>query len=541
MLLHQMLDQASAAGPGRPALVQGDHHWDYACLNKTSHQVCAWITGAGLHPGARVALYLDKRFEWVAAFFGAIHAGAIAVPVNPGLKPSQVRHILDDAEATLLVTSEGRLASLRSDPRLRESLSRLQHVLLVDHAPESRARPDDAPPLASPGIHRWSSITSAAASKSLPLAGATEKDPALILYTSGSSGFPKGVLFSHRNVIAGTESVCDYLALQPDDRLVAALPFSFDYGLNQLLSAIRSGASCLLVNYLTPASLLCEAACLRATGFAGVPTLWQALADEIWPPELAQNLRYLTNSGGALPRSTLERLRERAPKARVFLMYGLTEAFRSTFLAPEHLDDKPGSIGKAVPNAEVAVVRPDGSLCDPGEHGELVHRGPFVALGYWNNPAATAQRFRPWPLQPSQQPAPETAVWSGDTTYCDDQGFIYFVGRTDEQIKVSGYRISPTEVEACLSEQPGVGSVVALGVPDTVLGQAIAVVLEAASATIKLEDLRASCRRDLPSHMQPRFWYLLDQALPRTAHGKIDRSQVRQIILEGKLPITLRT
>lgn len=536
MLLHHMLERARAAHPGRPALVQGDHLWDYARIDDASRQVAAWMSRAGLDPGARVALYLEKRFEWVAAFFGTTRAAGIAVPVNPNLKPAQVRHILDDAGATLLVTSRGRLASLQNDPRLHQSLSRLPHVLVVDDAPESRATP-----AAGPENHVWGSITSATATNNPPLVKGTENDPALILYTSGSSGFPKGVLLSHRNIIAGTESVCEYLALQSDDHLVAALPFSFDYGLNQLLSSIRSGACCLLVNYLTPADLLRDAAQFRATGFAGVPTLWQALADETWPPQLAQSLRYLTNSGGALPRSTLERLRQQAPQARVFLMYGLTEAFRSTYLDPQALDHKPGSIGKAVPNAEVAVVRPDGWPCNPHEPGELVHRGPFVALGYWNNPEATARRFRPWPLQTSQHPAPEPAVWTGDTAYYDPEGFLYFVGRADEQIKVSGYRISPTEIEACLSEQPGVAGVVALGVPDAVLGQAVAVVLETAGAGIQIEALRASCRRDLPSHMQPRLWYLLDAALPRTAHGKIDRAHIRQRVLEGEFPLTLQT
>jgi acyl-CoA synthetase (AMP-forming)/AMP-acid ligase II len=261
----------------------------------------------------------------------------------------------------------------------------------------------------------------------------------------------------------------------------------------------------------------------RITGLAAVPPLWLQLAELAWPASVHEHLRYITNSGGAMPRATLEKLRTALPHTRPFLMYGLTEAFRSTYLPPAELDRRPDSMGKAIPNAEILVVRPDGTPCDAEEPGELVHRGSLVSLGYWNDPAKTAERFKPVPNQDPALVLTEMAVWSGDTVRRDAEGFLYFVGRRDEMIKTSGYRVSPTEVEEAIHATGLVADVVAVGVPHAALGQAIVIVASPTTAGSRdSARLLEECKRQLPSFMVPHAIEWRD-SLPRNPNGKFDR------------------
>jgi acyl-CoA ligase (AMP-forming) (exosortase A-associated) len=345
---------------------------------------------------------------------------------------------------------------------------------------------------------------------------------AAILYTSGSTGRPKGVVLSHRNMVAGARSVAEYLENRPDDRLLAVLPLSFDYGLSQLTTAFSVGAGVVLLEYLLPRDVIGAVARWGITGLAAVPPLWNQLARLPWPPDAARSLRYLTNSGGAMPRATTAALRAALPDARIFLMYGLTEAFRSTYLPPEQIDVRPDSIGRAIPNVEVLVVRDDGTECAPGESGELVHRGALVGLGYWNDPEKTAQRYRPAPGQPPELPNPELAVWSGDQVRRDAEGYLYFVSRKDEMIKTSGYRVSPTEVEEVVYASGLAAQAVAIGIPHPDLGQAIALVVQPSRADVTEQELLEHCRRELPTFMTPVAAFLRGE-LPRNQNGKIDR------------------
>ena len=288
---------------------------------------------------------------------------------------------------------------------------------------------------------------------------------AAILYTSGSTGNPKGVVLSHRNMVAGADSVSTYLENTPNDRILAVLPFSFDAGFSQMTTAFTVGASCFLMDYLLPRDVIRAVAKYRISGLGGVPPLWVQLAQLEWSQEAVNSLRYFTNTGGAMPTATLADLRASLPNSKPYLMYGLTEAFRSTYLPPAEVDNRPGSMGKAIPNAEIMVVREDGTPCEPNEPGELVHRGALVSLGYWNDPARTAERFKPAPSQPAGIPIPELAVWSGDTVRADEDGFLYFIGRKDDMIKTSGYRVSPSEVEEVIHKTEQAVDVAALGIP----------------------------------------------------------------------------
>jgi acyl-CoA synthetase (AMP-forming)/AMP-acid ligase II len=262
------------------------------------------------------------------------------------------------------------------------------------------------------------------------------------------------------------------------------------------------------------------------TGLTCVPPLWIQLVEQTWPEETGRRLRYFANTGGRMPRSTLDKLRAVFPAARPYLMYGLTEAFRSTYLDPAEVDRRPDSIGKAIPNAEILVVRPDGTRCDPGEEGELVHRGALVAMGYWNDPKRTAERFRPVPGTEGAL-STELAVWSGDSVVRDEEGFLYFVGRADEMIKTSGYRVSPTEVEEVAYSTGRVRDAVAIGVPDPQLGQRIVLIVSPADDDLDAPALKALLKKELPLYMLPRE-VVVRAELPRSPNGKFDRNLLRQ-------------
>jgi acyl-CoA synthetase (AMP-forming)/AMP-acid ligase II len=289
-----------------------------------------------------------------------------------------------------------------------------------------------------------------------------------------------------------------------------------------LTTAFVVGASVVLLEYLLPRDVVAALARHRITGLAAVPPLWNQLARLAWPAEAAESLRYITNSGGAMPRPTTAALRAALPQTRVYLMYGLTEAFRSTYLPPDQVDVRPDSIGRAIPNTEIMVVREDGTECAPGEPGELVHRGALVGLGYWNDPEKTAERYRPAPGQPPELPNPEIAVWSGDQVRCDAEGYLYFVSRKDEMIKTSGYRVSPTEIEEVVYATGLVAQAAALGVPHPIIGQAVVVVVQPSQAPLDVEAVLAHCRRELPTFMVPAL-VLAREELPRNQNGKIDR------------------
>jgi acyl-CoA synthetase (AMP-forming)/AMP-acid ligase II len=320
--------------------------------------------------------------------------------------------------------------------------------------------------------------------------------------------------------------VSSYLGNSADDVILSVLPLSFDAGFSQVTTSFAVGAHCVLMNYLLPREVPGLCAQHGVTGLTGVPPLWLQLVDASWPVEAARRIRYFANTGGRMPRATLDRLRGVFVDADPYLMYGLTEAFRSTYLDPAEVDRRPHSIGKAIPNAEILVLRPDGTRCAPGEEGELVHRGPLVAMGYWGNPVRTAERFRP--IGRAEQPwrAPEIAVWSGDTVIADDEGFLYFVGRTDDMIKTSGYRVSPTEIEEAAYSTSIVRDAVAVGVADPALGQRIILVVTSPNGALDSATVMSALRPLLPLYMLPARVEVRDE-LPRSANGKFDRAVIR--------------
>ena len=410
VLFHHTLLRSAQTDKNATALYFKEAQLSYGELIDSTKRIACQLNELGLSKFGRVAVYLPKQFEAVISFYATSLAGGVFVPINPLLKAPQVEYILDDCDVEILVTSLSRFKQLKA---ILPNLSSLKKIILTD------STQDGDPDFTVNWNEQWEQMPRC------NFEDAISKDIAAILYTSGSTGNPKGVVLSHANLVAGAKSVSEYLLNNSDDRLLAVLPFSFDYGLSQLTTAFLSGGAVVLMEYLLPRDVVKAVAKYKVTGLAAVPPLWVQLAELEWPNEARQSLRYFTNSGGAMPQATLAKLMEQLPASSPYLMYGLTEAFRSTYLEPSQIKNRPTSMGKAIPDAEILVINEQGQECQPGEEGELVHRGPHVALGYWNSPDKTAERFKPLPTQLSTGLTPELAVWSGDTVKKDEQGYLY--------------------------------------------------------------------------------------------------------------------
>ena len=458
----------------------------YAQLEQAVGEMAFALQALGLDPGDRVATWLPKTRTACLMPLAAVRAGLVHVPVNPVLKRAQVAHILADSGARALVSQQARLAVFE----------------VGDVGADCRVLTD-------------ADLT---AERTLPPSDVGTDTLAAILYTSGSTGRPKGVMLSHANLWLGAISVAHYLHIESEDRVLGVLPLSFDYGQNQLFSTWAAGARVVPLDYLTARDVIKAVERFGITSLAGVPPLWVQLLEAEWPVETASKLQRLTNSGGALTPRMVRDLRARFPRADLYPMYGLTEAFRSTYLNPTLVDTHPDSIGTAIPFAEIVVVGADGA---PASQGELVHAGPLVAQGYWRDPERTAQRFRP---APAFAKSGGMAVWSGDTVRLGEDGLLRFVGRDDEMIKSAGNRISPTEIEEAVLAGGETGEAAAFGVADARLGQTILVIARGDGS--REAELRERLRRDLPSFMQPAR-YDWRPELPRNANGKLDRTALR--------------
>ncbi len=481
-----------------PALRLKDKLYSYQELNHRIGRLAAILASHDFTKGDRIATWLPKTELACLMPLAAVRAGLVHVPINPLLKAAQVKHILTDSGARALLTAKARSAQLGEGdvPDATVLLDESEILGAIDQ------QGDVLPPLP---------------------ADSDTNGLAAILYTSGSTGRPKGVMLSHANLAIGAVSVASYLKLAADDVTLAVLPLSFDYGQNQLLSTWQAGGCVVPLDYLTPRDVIKACAKQGVTTLAAVPPLWVQLAEQQWPEYATAAMRRLTNSGGALTPSLVRALRGIfGAKTDIYAMYGLTEAFRSTFLDPALIDANPTSMGKAIPFAEILVVAKDGSEAKPEEHGELVHAGPLVAQGYWRDAERTALRYKP---APAFSRYGGMAVWSGDTVWRDADGLLYFVGRDDAMIKTSGNRVSPTEVEEAAIESGLVAEACALGRKDERLGEAIVLFVRANGAADEAA-LAAHMKAALPNFMQPADYVWLEE-FPKNTNGKLDRDGLK--------------
>ena len=469
------------------AIVERDASTSYAELRARASGFVGALRECGLAPGDRVAIFLDRGAEAAASFYGVLAAGGCAIMVNETLKNRQIEHICTHSGARALITTEAMLQRLPREIRTTAS------VILADQI--------------------------APAAPAVPCAR-VGGDLSQIIYTSGSTGLPKGVTLTHANLWAGVRAVTSYVGITGSDRIASLLPFSFDYGFNQLLCSVTAGATLVVERSPVPQQIVATLRSEQVTVLPCVPPLWLQLLSA---PDFAQPLpalRAMTNTGGRVPVDAVRQLRTYQRHAKLFLMYGLTEAFRATYLDPSEVDEHPDSIGRAIPGSEILVVREDGSLCDPDEPGELVQRGPTVAAGYWNDAELTATVYRPHPARPAGTPDSERVVYSGDIVRRDAEGRLYFIGRRDRVIKSLGVRISPDEVASILHDSGEVLEAIVGTEPDTVRGDAIIahVVLLPGRTP---ERLNAFCRTEMPRYMQPKRIHV-HESLPRTSSGKFD-------------------
>jgi acyl-CoA synthetase (AMP-forming)/AMP-acid ligase II len=483
--LARILWDSAARNGNRAAVLQGGVATTYEALVARAAAISCILVELGVQAGDRVGVFLEGA-DGIAAFFGALACGAVALVINECLRPRQVEYMLGHGNARVLLTTP-------------ELLSRQPRPLITS------AQVVDVG--AMPARGEWS-----------PVSKNTDA-LAQLTYTSGSAGPPKGVMIAHANLWAAMTTVVKYLGIRRDDRIASILPFSFVYGMSQVLCAVGAGASLVVERSPLPQQLVSTLREREVSVLAAVPPLWiQLLGVPGFRDVPLNSLRIVTNAGGHLPVKTVQALRQAQPQASLYLMYGLTEVLRSTYLPPREVDRIPNSMGRAIPGAEVMVLRHDLTPCGAGEVGELVHAGPTVTLGYWRDPEATARAYRRHPLH--RPPNGERVVFTGDMVRRDADGFLYFVGRRDRLIKSLGYRVSPDEIAETIHSSGEVADVLVSGEPDKQRGERIVahVVLREGGS---LERLRHFCGIELPRHMQP-VQYDLRVALPRLPNGKYD-------------------
>ena len=508
-LLHDFLHDAAARLPDKIALVSRGERLTYGELERRANALAHGLARRGVGRGDRVVVFADNTPETVIAFFGVLAADAVAVVVSPQTKADKLRYLLDDSGAAALVTS-AHLASVFFPAAL--GAHDLHHVIVSGADDVERLAPGAA-------CARWDDVLAEHPGDAPPARRAIDVDLAAIVYTSGSTGEAKGVMLTHRNMLTASASITSYLENVEDDVLLAVLPLSFDYGLYQVLMAFQVGARVLLErSFAYPADVLERVVAEGVTGFPGVPTMFAALAELRGLERLdLSRVRYVTNTAAALGEKHVASIRRLFPRARLFSMYGLTECKRCTYLPPEDLERKPGSVGIAIPNTEIWLVDADDRKVGPGVVGQLVVRGATVMRGYWGKPEETAKKLRPGPLPG------ELVLYTGDLCRLDEDDYLTFVGRMDDIIKTRGEKVAPKEVETVLASAPGVKEVAVVGVPDELLGQAVKafVVLEEGAKVGERELLR-HCQSRLEGFMVPKVVVVV-AALPRTSTGKIDK------------------
>ena len=511
MLVHDSLQQNAARLPGKVALVVGGQRLTYSQIDDMANRLAHALISQGVKRGDRVATYLPNTVEAVVGIFATLKAGGVFVVIHPSTKEDKLLYILNNCRATALL-AEARTLENGCLGRVLSGAPALKTAFVIGDSPSGPPWPDRAHPYAT--------------ALDQPVSGPPPRvnidlDLACLIYTSGTTGEPKGVMSDHSNVVFAASSIIRYLKNVEEDVVIGLLPLSFDYGLYQLLMTFQFGGTLVLESGFTyPAAVFKRIEKERVTGFPGVPTIFALLLQMDLSGFDLSSLRYVTNTAAALPPSHIEELRQKFPGATLYSMYGLTETKRTLYLPPEWLEQKPGSVGIAIPGTEVWIEDEDGNRLPAGQVGELVVRGRHVMRGYWGDPEATARRFRPGAI-PN-----ERVCLSGDLFRMDQDGCLYFVGRKDDIIKTRGEKVAPKEVENALYSLKGVVEAAVVGVPDPILGQAVKAFVVVNDPAVGRDQVMAHCRTHLEELMRPKHVEFRD-TLPKTASGKIKKTDLK--------------
>ena len=512
-LVHNLLEESAQRFPDKTAIIYGERHISFDELDMAANGLAHALTAEGVAQGDRVAVFLENSVEAVVALFGILKVGAVFSLINASVKADKLRHVLLDESATALITV--------NDPQRR----RVVEGVLAASSTSTCVWVGGVPELtAVPGVrHRdWRELLGCGAVEP-PTVPILDQDLGTIIYTSGTTGQPKGVMSLHRDMVFAASAIARYLDNSPSDVIFCSLSIAFTYGLYQLMTAMLVGATLVLEkNFVFPHRALEVMAREGATGLPGVPTMFSLLlgVKKLDRYDLS-SLRYITNAAAPLPVDRIRQLRSAFPQAKFFSMYGQTECKRACYLPPEELDRRPSSVGIPIPGTAAAVVDGDGSPVPAGTIGELVVRGPHLMSGYWGKPEETAKKLRPDPA------SGDMVLHCGDLFRMDEDGFLYFVSRADDIIKCRGEKVSPNEIENALYELPGIADVVAMGVADDVLGEAIKVfVVRDEGSGLVERDIRAFCAQHLEDFMVPKYVEFRTE-LPKSENGKTLRNDLR--------------
>jgi long-chain acyl-CoA synthetase len=511
MLVHEFLERSAEARPDHLALVHGSTRATYAEVEAIANRVANALLAQQVMRGDRVAILLENSLHYIAAYYGVLKAGAIAVPLFPSTTETDLAYTLNQCDAKAIVTSD------RSVGLLEKCLPKLKNLSVIIHRGQT-------PPkvLSSQAILSWDEVCDTA-SPMRPARRIIDVDVASIIYTSGSTGRPKGVTLSHLNLVSNTRSIVAYAHLSADDSVMVVMPFPYVFGKSLLNTHFCVGGTVVIDNrFVFPNGVLETMHKERVTGFAGVPSIYATLLNQSnFGRQSWDHLRYVMQAGGSLAPTLIRRLMDVLPKTEIYVMYGATEASaRLSYLPPTDLAQKLGSIGKAIPNVELKIIKEDGHEAKPNEVGEVVARGSNIMLGYWNDPEETKRALS------------KEEYRTGDLGYADEAGYFYIVGRIKEIIKVAGYRVSPKEIEEMLLEHPRIVDVAVVGISDEVLGEKICAYVvpsgNGASPNLPLaeEDIIQFCRRKLPSHKVPSEVKIVSE-LPKSDAGKIQKKAIR--------------
>lgn len=503
LLVHDFLEQSANRFATKTALVCDGQRLTYAEIDALANRLAHALRAHGVQRGDRVVLLLPNSVELVVSIFATLKADAVFVPVNASTKQDKLLYLLNNCRATGMITTANRAIDLED---------------VVANTPSLKFVVSDTGD--GPHSHGWDNFQTGCP-ECRPPRRCIDQDLACLIYTSGSTGDAKGVMSAHANVVFAATSITTYLENVPDDIVINVLPLSFDYGLYQLLMVFKFGGTLVLErSFAYPVQILKRMVEERVTGLPGVPTLFSMLLQMDLGAYDLSRLRYVTNTAAALPVSHIQQIRQRFSQAKLFSMYGLTETKRTLYLPPDQLDIRPGSVGIAIPGTEVWLEDETGNRLGADRVGELVIRGGHVMRGYWENPEATAQRYRPGPV------VGERVCYSGDLFRMDQDGYLYFVARKDDIIKSRGEKVAPKEIEAVVYAMPGVLEAAVIGVPDPILGQAIKLFVVPTGNNLSERDILQYCRAHLEDYMMPKY-VELRESLPKTSSGKIHKLELR--------------